>query len=300
MAKRTYAQLKGDQGELEAATLLLDTGGAINNLTSSDYGWDLHLQLPDDPFVWSSAVWQHRSGWLLSARTVHVQVKNATRTMLKPETVFMWSKTPAPTSFLLERDPNGPFYSTPDQLAKWARRFTKKHPNYSKSVQYKGEYRGWDVREFATEAYLWTSHPLLMRAASHAVRPLLAPSFDTYFEHKFRDFLLMLANGVAQRFPARYLEPYDLVARRNLADVVAAAGGHKFPHRSFDPDKLAESLLLEITAHAYSLTPAVYSISDDPAEIESDLAQLIEDLVPAIRSAQVLDEFMLAQPPATA
>lgn len=79
MAYRSWGNFQGDRGEIEALSELLKTGAAINTLTASDTGWDLHLHLPEhsmfidtDP---PSEVDNRYLKWRLSGRTAHVQVK---------------------------------------------------------------------------------------------------------------------------------------------------------------------------------------------------------------------------------
>lgn len=57
---------------------LLETGAAINSLSSSDTGWDLHLHMPEEPlaFLPEMILSQAKRGWKLGGRIVHVQVKS--------------------------------------------------------------------------------------------------------------------------------------------------------------------------------------------------------------------------------
>lgn len=78
MANRAYKNFTGDRGEYRAIAQLLETGAAINSLTSADTGWDLHLHLPEEPLAFLDNMQLSRAtkGWKLSGRIAHVQVKS--------------------------------------------------------------------------------------------------------------------------------------------------------------------------------------------------------------------------------
>lgn len=74
MAIRTLQQYLGDIGELTVLRRFLDIGASVNSLAASDFGWDLHLHLPDnavDPELMPKS-------WSMSGYTANVQVKNQT------------------------------------------------------------------------------------------------------------------------------------------------------------------------------------------------------------------------------
>lgn len=73
---RTPAQYIGDIGELKVVELFLRMGCSVNYLTGSDYGLDLHVQMPESPTVAATMT----KSWAISGRTAHIQVKNSTST----------------------------------------------------------------------------------------------------------------------------------------------------------------------------------------------------------------------------
>lgn len=71
MANWSRNQYRGNLGELEVARQFLHMGCAVNSLTASDAGWDLHIQIPEAAQLYKALP----ETWPLSGRTVHVQVK---------------------------------------------------------------------------------------------------------------------------------------------------------------------------------------------------------------------------------
>lgn len=76
MAKRTKNHYLGDVGETSVIRRMLDTGASLNSLSASDYGWDLHIHLPREPFAVPLDRTHIKDSWTMSGRTAHIQVKN--------------------------------------------------------------------------------------------------------------------------------------------------------------------------------------------------------------------------------
>lgn len=76
MAKRTKNHYLGDVGEASVIRRMLDTGASLNSLSASDYGWDLHIHLPCEPFLVPLDRTCIKDSWPMSGRTAHIQVKN--------------------------------------------------------------------------------------------------------------------------------------------------------------------------------------------------------------------------------
>jgi hypothetical protein len=69
MAKlRTASHKVGDEATLRTTAFLNKAGCAVNSLVANDYGFDLHVLLPENPPP-------HGSSWIMSPSAVHVQVK---------------------------------------------------------------------------------------------------------------------------------------------------------------------------------------------------------------------------------
>lgn len=66
---RVKGHRTGQRAALEALALLVDAGCATNELTGSDYGFDIHALLPEQ-YPETTA-----KRWAISAHSVHVQVK---------------------------------------------------------------------------------------------------------------------------------------------------------------------------------------------------------------------------------
>lgn len=74
MAMRLRSKHDGDIGEANVLKDFLLMGAAVNSLTGSDYGLDLHIQVPQRPQVYGRPT----KKWPLSGRVAHAQVKNMT------------------------------------------------------------------------------------------------------------------------------------------------------------------------------------------------------------------------------
>src|ERR1039458_2417633 len=70
---RVKGHRTGQRAALRALELLLDAGCAANELTGSDYGFDIHALLPEH---YPEA---DEAGWPMSSRSVMVQVKGGGR-----------------------------------------------------------------------------------------------------------------------------------------------------------------------------------------------------------------------------
>lgn len=76
VAKRMKSHYLGQVGETAVIRRMLDTGSSINSLSASDYGWDLHIHLPLEPFAVPRERALIKKSWIMSGRTAHIQVKN--------------------------------------------------------------------------------------------------------------------------------------------------------------------------------------------------------------------------------
>ncbi len=119
MAKRSGGNVTGDLYELRVTELLLEHGLAINALTGSDSGWDLHCHVPEGLYQRASTA--GRASWLLSGRSAHVQVKSAVRDRLRVGTVRGWitgTASGVPT-LLFARKGEQARFSSPSDLERW-------------------------------------------------------------------------------------------------------------------------------------------------------------------------------------
>lgn len=119
MAKRNGSNVIGDLNELRIAMSMLEHGFAINALTASDTGWDLHCHVPDGLIRDASGA--GTKSWVLSGRTVHIQVKSAAKDKLRVGTVRGWRTGTAcgvPTFMFGTYDGDSAF-SSPSDLDAW-------------------------------------------------------------------------------------------------------------------------------------------------------------------------------------
>lgn len=112
MTMMNYYQYRGMLGELAAIEGLLSFGMSVNSLTGSDFGWDLHAQLPEGhAFAEGSPIVedldQKTKSWQLSGRSAHFQIKavsEAATLALPVDTLERWiagSKFGSPTFLLV-------------------------------------------------------------------------------------------------------------------------------------------------------------------------------------------------------
>ncbi|MEE2571087.1 hypothetical protein V1638_17085 [Pseudarthrobacter sp. J64] len=159
-------QHNGAMGEAEALKDFLQMGASVNSLTSSDYGLDLHLQLPLVPQKFGRL----ESEWALSGRTAHVQVKNMTKggsPSVEDSSVEGWvsgSKVGSPTFvFVIKNNKEKTFYSPRDLarlLAIWKGRNAEKRAKGEKEIESVtltvDAGRTFDVDLLPTLLHLWT------------------------------------------------------------------------------------------------------------------------------------------------
>ncbi|WP_193119313.1 hypothetical protein [Brachybacterium tyrofermentans] len=120
MARRTVSNVRGDIGELEATKVLLEHGVAINSLTQSDTGWDLHCHVPED-IIRNASGRKGNESWIMSGRAAHFQVKSGGKGELDVETVGGWltgARIGVPT-FMFWSDDDRSVISTPNELEAW-------------------------------------------------------------------------------------------------------------------------------------------------------------------------------------
>ncbi|WP_412872438.1 hypothetical protein [Curtobacterium flaccumfaciens] len=153
------------------AELLLEHGLAINMLTASDTGWDLHCHVPEGLFLRSSTA--GHASWSLSGRTTHVQVKSAPTDRLSVGTVRGWVSGTAsgvPT-FLFGRLNGNAVFSSPADLAHWLH--SGQTPG-DDAAKHKYTFRGketrlqtplathpYSVERFPSVLQLWVRYPQL-------------------------------------------------------------------------------------------------------------------------------------------
>lgn len=113
MPTRTRSHVNGAKAEAGALQALLSSGASINDLTKSDYGWDLHLQLP-----YHHADVIAAQEWSLGGCIVHVQVKSTSSSPVRLDTQLMWNRALVPT-FLIVAGANAEIrFCDPYRLAK--------------------------------------------------------------------------------------------------------------------------------------------------------------------------------------
>lgn len=172
MAQRKKTSYNGDMGEIEVLRKLLKMGASVNSLTGSDYGLDLHIQVPLRPM----SIGDLPEQWSLSGRTAYVQVKNMTSgqsASVPPSRVRGWitgSKVGAPVFVVVIR--NGKtwdLYSPKDLqrlLDNWQEKNEakcKKGKLAAKTITLTSAYaRKYNSAAFPGLLHLWTSYPQVL------------------------------------------------------------------------------------------------------------------------------------------
>ncbi|MEI3778573.1 hypothetical protein V1463_07240 [Micrococcus yunnanensis] len=169
---RNGLQVKGDIGEIMTIYNLLEHGIAVNSLTASDTGWDLHCHLPDGLFVRASRV--GRISWPMSGKSLHIQVKSEGSTKLNVGTVRGWLTGTAvgtPTFLLVQRE-SDMILLTPDALDEWLREAERKEVDDKNYHAFKYANKDaststvswirkltYKAGRFPSVAHVWTSYP---------------------------------------------------------------------------------------------------------------------------------------------
>jgi len=177
MAQRKRTAYLGDVGEVKVLLELLDLGAAVHLITGSDYGWDLHVQVPLIPTNASDL--GDADGWSMSGRAAHVQVKKKSSSKspsVDPGTIRGWisgSEVGVPTfAFIVLPEAN--FYLSPRDLktivANWESGNVKKKREGKaevKSVTLSlSKAREYNSEEFSWLLHLWTKYPGIMYRSS--------------------------------------------------------------------------------------------------------------------------------------
>lgn len=189
MARRTGSNARGDLNELSCAISMIEHGFAVNALTATDTGWDLHCHIPEDLILSASAA--GRNSWQLSGKTAHIQVKSAATDILSIGTVRGWlTGTASGVPTLMFGHYRGrQVFSTPNDLEAWLASADRKID--SDDVKHKYTYAGkatekqtplsfhqYVEERFPSVIQLWTEYPQIA---------LDFPDLTTWMNHEDRD-----------------------------------------------------------------------------------------------------------------
>lgn len=189
--QRVIQQYSGALGEVQAVAELLHTGSAINGLTASDSGWDLHLHVPELPLDLKKRPRSVKS-WELSGRTAHVQVKRTEDEKLPsldPGVVRGWltgTRAGTPTFVVVVHDPPGRApakltYADPSSLSAWLRHVEQRSPLPKRPRLREKELTKFEHAAFAAELQLWARYPNALLAGMRRLDPT-APGPQREFE----------------------------------------------------------------------------------------------------------------------
>jgi hypothetical protein len=287
MAKRTGGNVNGDLYELRVTQLLIEHGLAINSLTGSDTGWDLHCHVPDGLYRRASEA--GRASWLLSGRSAHVQVKSAPRGRLRLGTVRGWTTGAAsgvPT-FFFSRLRDKPVFSSPADLAEWLSHASN---NADDDDDHRYTLRGtatalqkpltthfYSEARFPSVLQLWVRFPQLALGFSGATAWM---NHERHASNLLEALVPELANALwADERLGRHTESYQLA--RSLGALYGAAGFEDAEERA-DKDLMNGSVDRRMVGDGLvtrnTVASAVASLVDsqDP---DGSCVSLLEELV---------------------
>jgi hypothetical protein len=197
----------GDVGEAQVLQLLLDTGASINDLTKSDYGLDLHVQLPES--VLDSKMLLRLDRWQISSRFAHVQVKK--KTVLGTPSASVgdfknWTDSVVPTFVIFVR-PEGITYLNPAHIESKYRNALNAGAVASSSLSLGGGLPLPKERHLSELLAIWTKHHKLMRAGANN-----GDSFDHVIsipEDGRKDFIRAEALELVSDISLAWLQEFD-------------------------------------------------------------------------------------------
>lgn len=195
--KCTFSQLRGYIGESYVQYRLCKAGCSVNSLVASDFGIDLHVQLPDlgNDWVVAEAIRDKKRGiWSMLPEFVHIQVKfKGEGAVLVPSNeVQEWvatSRTGLPTFlFLVKEAENGNEevrYFDPSQM-----RSMLNGIDSEESIRFEYEDGSvFDDNLILVEMLLFARYPLLMQSFS------ATPADYDDMNKMINDFILQVGIG---------------------------------------------------------------------------------------------------------
>ncbi|MBT2533275.1 hypothetical protein J7E83_14330 [Arthrobacter sp. ISL-48] len=304
MANRTKNKYLGDVGETQVLRELLDTGASINSLTASDYGWDLHVQLPEE--VLDAAMISRfgpKDTWKLSGHVVHVQVKNQTSgsdPSVRMGTLRGWLEAVIPTFVIIVR-PEGMIYLSPSVLQAKHDRAVAKGKDEDGSVSMSGGVLLPRDRNLGHLLAIWTKHYQVMMAGADDC----GDSFDRIAalpEPDREEKARCCARDLATDISTAWLTEFDNSDRYSTEWTVpvghfSIAAAEEIIGRGEDSEKERDAFEQEVAmavngqqmgdGYFDSRFSKIYTTSGDPSKARDDGVKVIEDI--CFFMAQFLD-----------
>ena len=288
MVSMNYFQLRGALGELQTLESLLGFGMSVNSLTGSDFGFDLHAQLPDtQEFAEASPApdLSHDAdfSWPMSARTVHIQVKTlnaGAKLQLPVSTIRAWiagSRVGTPTFLVINsRDKktgepissrlvspfglSGSFATGKPEASSHTLKYDD--PRFSSAFLTSGTAR----KDVWARIDLWSAAPAIMASAEDLV-PLPGDYIRGAGSAPWR------ANNLLSKDPRI---DYDLRVVKLIADLA-----HSYL-TCFEPNTLADISKIDKTVHELAQT---YDDGTTSWYLNENASKWIQDEVKIISSA---------------
>lgn len=296
MATRTIQHYSGDVGEVEVLKELLLLGAAVNGLTASDYGWDLHVHAPSDVMDLDESIAPLPRTWGLSGRTAHVQVKRSAKNSpprVSVGTARGWltgTRAGTPTFLLLvsggrtkSSEPQVR-YATPNDISSWLQTAEKKHGSRVDSGTYtfgSRQAKPFDRRRFAAELQLWTRYPNVML---HPDLPDIVPFLISSTVDLTPSVVLDVIRGFALGYCAHFQLPIFEDINTETRDAINA-----FTNLAQIPEEQPDNTFIELyqyidatvmkadskRAPAGGIPLGAYTVSTDKKEALADALECI-------------------------
>lgn len=236
--KRLPTDYIGDVGELKIALKFVEMGCSVNSLTGSDYGLDLHIQLPERAIL---AKKQNES-WAMSGRTAHLQVKHSTGDndpSIKIPTLRSWvtgSRTGVPTFLICLYGEHARYAAPWHFVDKLKEAESEEKLKATKSFSKKTTL---DLNEatFPHLLQLWTKYPALMLMAR-------VDSWQLYLDFDERFKALVAALCYAWAMDHRLPNDADTTAANRLMELGMLAA--PLVDQDANPMGFSEDLLAHI------------------------------------------------------
>lgn len=276
MAKRTLSQYTGDVGEALVFIEMLEAGCAVNTLSASDTGWDLHLHLATTPRTIKTLRALNERVWDLSGRSAHVQVKRSEvdkPPSLRVGTVRGWlaaSVAGTPT-FVVMSEGNSFTFVTPAGYGRWLRSHEDADDDALRVLNsgrctYRQEF-------FPFLLHLWSRYPLVILDLDLTRERDL--SIGGFAKNMLRELIVETGIGIAYRF--KLGRDDDGRTWRDLAERFSSAlGSPQDPEANeVEVQKIALNMS-SMGSHAGGLRPTHYSLASELSEVVTDAQQMLD------------------------
>jgi hypothetical protein len=307
LAKQSKQQYLGHVGETEVLRQLLDIGASINSLSASDFGWDLHVHLPEKAMVigdlteksdgLEKVALADLTTWEMSGYTANIQVKKQTSDWI-PEvsvgTLRGWltgSRVGVPTFVVIVKGERLTYLS-PHALLGLQHEAAQQYLDDEDKIELSD---GVEVSksQLSLLLYIWTRHPQIM----------LAGGFDdilAFPTHERKGRAQEQAAALASNLALAWLKDHDQSGIDNQETLIRTCeqfGSLAYSQLNPDVENHSQESLdfsLEVgqdivdqrgvdTGYSDNEYGKIYTRSADPTASGNDAAKIIEEVCTLMR-----------------